>query len=107
MLARAPPPRQDRCCTPQSSERTCPEGRSARDRTHRRFDMTEQAATIPGGWFPRMTQQALAVWRRLPFTTTVVVVMVVLALATGALWRPALEQPSDPDVASRLTPILA
>ena len=69
--------------------------------------MTEQAATIPGGWFPRMTQQALAVWRRLPFTTTVVVVMVVLALATGALWRPAMDQPWYPDVAYGLPSFVA
>ena len=62
--------------------------------------MTEQAATIPGDRrFQRMAQQALAVWRRLPFTTTVVVAMLIVGLATGALWRQAMDQPWYPDVA--------
>lgn len=44
-------------------------------------------------------QQALAVWRRLPFTTTVVVLMLVAGLVSGALWRAAQDAPWYPDVA--------
>jgi lysylphosphatidylglycerol synthetase-like protein (DUF2156 family) len=62
--------------------------------------MTEQAATIPGDRrFQRMTREALAVWRRLPFTTTVVVAMLLVGLATGALWRQVMDQPWFPVVA--------
>jgi hypothetical protein len=69
--------------------------------------MTEQAATIPGGRFQRMAQEALAVWRRLPFTTTVVVAMLIVGLATGALWRQAMDQPWYPDVAFGLPSFVA
>ena len=69
--------------------------------------MTEQAATIPGGRFQRMAQEALAVWRRLPFTTTVVVAMLVVGLVTGALWRHAMDQPWYPDVAFGLPSFVA
>src|SRR5690348_11584874 len=62
--------------------------------------MTDHATTIPGDRrFQRTTQQALAVWRRLPFTTTIIVAMLIVGLATGALWRAVVDQPWYPDVA--------
>ena len=62
--------------------------------------MTEHAAAIPEtGRLPQMVHQALIAWRRLPFTTTVVVAMLVLGLATGSLWRAAADAPWYPQIA--------
>lgn len=62
--------------------------------------MIEDTAAIPdAGRFSRTAHQALSVWRRLPFTTTVVVAMLVLGVATGTLWHAAQDAPWYPDVA--------
>lgn len=39
----------------------------------------------------QLARRVFDVWRRLPFTFTVVVVMLVTAVATGSLWRPAVD----------------
>jgi lysylphosphatidylglycerol synthetase-like protein (DUF2156 family) len=70
--------------------------------------MIEDTAAIPDTpRFARMAHQALTLWRRLPFTTTVVVVMLVLGLATGVLWRPATAAPWYPDIAFGLPALTA
>jgi phosphatidylglycerol lysyltransferase-like protein len=58
--------------------------------------MVEETADPPR--LNRAAQQALAVWRRLPFTTTVVVIMLVAGLLSGALWRAAADAPWYPYV---------
>ncbi len=62
--------------------------------------MAEQTAAIPERRrIPRAAHDALAVWRRLPFTTTVVLVMLVASIATGALWHAAEDASWYPYVA--------
>ena len=55
--------------------------------------------SLSAGASPRAAHDALAVWRRLPFTTTVVFIMLVAGLATGALWHAAEDAPWYPYVA--------
>lgn len=55
----------------------------------------ETAETSP---VRRAVHQALTVWRRLPFTTTVVVAMLIAGLASGTLWRAAADAPWYPYV---------
>ena len=52
--------------------------------------MIEETAETPR--LRGAVHQALTVWRRLPFTTTVVVAMLVAGLVSGALWRAATER---------------
>ena len=62
--------------------------------------MAEQTAAIPERRrIPRAAHDALAVWRRLPFTTTVVLIMLVASIATGALWHAAEDASWYPYVA--------
>ncbi|MBV9922305.1 MAG: hypothetical protein JOY78_15850, partial [Pseudonocardia sp.] len=61
--------------------------------------MIEETAGPAPGRLTRLAQDARTVWRRLPFTTTVVAAMLVLGLATGSLWRAASSAPWYPDVA--------
>lgn len=55
----------------------------------------ETAGTSPPR---RAVHQALTVWRRLPFTTTAVVAMLVAGLVSGALWHAAADAPWYPYV---------
>lgn len=46
-----------------------------------------------------LAHQALGVWRKLPFTTTVVAAMLIFGVATGSLWHAAADASWYPDVA--------
>jgi lysylphosphatidylglycerol synthetase-like protein (DUF2156 family) len=75
------------------THRTVADRPSTRDRDH----VIEETAEMPPQ--RRAVQQALAVWRRLPFTTTVVAVMLVAGVASASLWRAAEAAAWYPDIA--------
>lgn len=54
----------------------------------------------------QLARRAFDVWRRLPFTTTVVVLMLITAVATSSLWRPATDAAWYPHVAYGVPTVL-
>ncbi|MFC4943882.1 bifunctional lysylphosphatidylglycerol flippase/synthetase MprF [Pseudonocardia sp. GCM10023141] len=62
-------------------------------------EQTATAATARTATLAGPARRVLDVWRRLPFTTTVVALMLITAVATGALWRAAEDAGWYPQIA--------